>query len=254
MELTRQLKDMMEKHLEKFPNVSINALASRSGVGATTIRRILSLSIKGDPSPHTVLSLVSVVYKEKKLSKLLPLVQGPVGDHLRECFGQFMEEDVPHSIDLDLNDVLSDRLSYFIYKLAANKVGTTHKKISELFGKLGDEKLAFLIKNGWIIVDGKFLHAKEKNYSLDVRLSKKHLPDLISFYKPDEVSQNKNIFYTLSESLSEEGIKKIKEIQYEAVRKIYEIMSAEQFAGDIPYFTINLSDTMELSQVQGVLQ
>ncbi len=254
MELTRQLKDMMEKHLEKFPNVSINALALRSGVGATTLRRILNLSIKGDPSPHTVLSLVSVVYKEKKLSKLLPQVQGPVGDHLRECFAQFMEEDVPHEIDLNLNEVLSDRLSYFIYKLAANTSGTTRPKILELFGKLGEERLASLIKTGWILEEGKVLHAKEKNYSLDVRLSKKHLPELVSFYKPDEVSDNKNIFYTLSESLTEEGIKKIKEIQYEAVRKIYEVMSAEEYLGDLPYFTINLSDTMELSQIKGVLQ
>lgn len=254
MELTRELKKIMDSHLEKFPNVSVNALATRSGVGATTLRRILNLSLKGDPSPHTVLSLVSVVYKEKKLSKLLPRVEGPLGEFLRECFGQFMEEDVPHTMDLDLNEALVDRFCYLIYKLAANRPGSSRNKVLELFGKLGEERLDYLIQKGWIIEEKGFIHAKEKNYSLDVRLSKKHLPELIQFYKPDEVGSNQNIFYTLSESLNEEGIKKIKEIQYEAVRKIYEVMSANEFAGELPYFTINLSDTMELAHMKGALQ
>jgi len=254
MELTQELKNMVENHLDRFPNVSINALAIRSGVGATTLRRILNLSIKGDPSPHTILSLVSVLYKEKKLSKLLPQVAGPVGQFLRECFGQFIEEDVPHKTCSDLNEILSDRLCYFVYKLAANKRGTTRFKIAELFGKLGEDRLCYLLKQGWILEEGDILHAKEKDFSLDVHLSKKHLPELINFYKPDEVGRKQNIFYTLSESLNEAGIKKIKEIQYEAVRKIYEVMSTEQFIGDIPYFSINISDTMELTKSEGVLQ
>ena len=55
-------------------------------------------------------------------------------------------------------------------------------------------------------------------------------------------------FYTLSESLSEKGIQEVKRIQREAVQKIHQVLSESKFQGDIPYFTINLSETLTVSK------
>ena len=254
MTLCEQLKDMVAIYFERFPNMSINGLAQKSGVGATTIRRILNNDLKGDPAPHTVLSIVSTLYKERELSKLLSLVEGPVGEMLRECYSLFITEKLDHKYDVDLNEILSDRVNYFIYKLAANKKGTTKIKIVELFGLLGEKRLNSLLNLGLIFEKDEAIHAKDKNFSLDIKIAKKLLPELIDFYKPEEVAKGKNLFYSLSESLNEDGIKKIKEIQKEAVKKIFEVMNCPYYEGDIPYFTLNMNDTLTYDNNNGVLQ
>ena len=170
MEMTSQLKEMIERYFERYPNLSINSLAQKSGVGATTLRRILSSSLKGDPSPHTLLSIVSVLYKEKKLSKLLPMVEGSLGDSLRSAFSQFVEEEKPHVMDENLNDVLAEKMNYLIYKLAANRSGVSVEYIAEQFGKLGKERAQELQKKDWLILENGFYHAKEKNFSFALLL------------------------------------------------------------------------------------
>ncbi|OFZ51346.1 MAG: hypothetical protein A2381_06265 [Bdellovibrionales bacterium RIFOXYB1_FULL_37_110] len=254
MTLCEQLKDIVAMYFERFPKMSINGLAQKSKVGATTIRRILNNDLKGAPAPHTVLSIVSTIYKERELSKLLSKVEGPIGEMLRECYSLFVKEKLDHKYDVDLNDILSDRVNYLIYKLAANKKGTTKIKIVELFGLLGEKRLNSLLNLGLILEKDEAIHAKDKNFSLDIKIAKKLLPELIDFYKPEEVAKGKNLFYSLSESLNEDGIKKIKEIQKEAVKKIYEAMNCPFYEGDIPYFTLNMSDTLTYENNHGALQ
>ena len=67
MTLCEQLKEIVDDYLTRYPNLSINSLAMKSGVGATTLRRIKNLSIKGDPAPHTVLNIVSSTSNQKCL-------------------------------------------------------------------------------------------------------------------------------------------------------------------------------------------
>ena len=62
MALVEQLKGVVDGYFEKYPHMSINALAQRSGVPATTLRRIINKTVKGDPAPHTVLNIISAVY------------------------------------------------------------------------------------------------------------------------------------------------------------------------------------------------
>ncbi len=254
MTLCEQLKDILDGHFRQYPNVSINALAMRANVGATTLRRIMSLEIKGEPSPHTVLNIASAVAKEKRLGRLLKMYEGPVGEILQDNFSNFAEQDTPHVYDRDLNELLTDKVNYFIYKLAANRTGVKREEIQDLYGRLGLEKLQELVAGGHVLYKEEAYHAKDKNFSLDLMVIKRHLPELIKFYKPEELDRGQNLFYTLSESLSAEGIKRIKDIQREAVKKTYEIMSSEEFAGEVPYFTIQACDTLNPPQVTGVIQ
>ena len=143
---------------------------------------ILNNDLKGAPAPHTVLSIVSTIYKERELSKLLSKVEGPIGEMLRECYSLFVKEKLDHKYDVDLNDILSDRVNYLIYKLAANKKGTTKIKIVELFGLLGEKRLNSLLNLGLILEKDEAIHAKDKNFSLDIKIAKKLLPELIDFY------------------------------------------------------------------------
>ena len=88
--LCEQLQGMVSNYFESYPNVSINGLAKKSGVGATTIRRIISGSIKGEPAPHTVLNIVSSVSREKRLGVIIENCQGPLKGLLEDSFGPYV--------------------------------------------------------------------------------------------------------------------------------------------------------------------
>jgi hypothetical protein len=254
MTLTGQLKGMLDSYLDKYPNVSLNALALKSGVGATTLRRLKSESIKGDPAPHTVLALVSALSNEKRLSVLVEKYEGPLGDLLKTSFGPYVETKIDHSFKADLNSYLRDSTSYFVYKLCANRAGTNRDTIELNYGKVGLDRLSTLLKNGLVEEDQGRFFAKEKNFSLDVSIALDHLPQLASHFKLEEVSAGKNLFYTMSESLNSEGIEKIKAAQKEAVKKIIDIMNSPFYEGDVPYFSLHMCDSQTMPEKPEVYQ
>jgi len=246
MSVSYQLKTVVEDYFVRYPHMSINAFSLKSGVAATTLRRIKAGTIKNDPAPHTVLNIVSALSNEKRLDKLVRAFDGAIREYLFDSFGNFLDEIDTH-YKLDLNDILKDQITYFIYKLAANRKGTDIVDVNYTFGKLGVDKLQYLIDKGLVYEKDGRVHASEKNFSLDVSVAASHLPELVKFYKPHQVAQGKNLFYSLSETINEDGIRKIKEIQKEAIKKIHTIMNSPFYEGDIPFFTIDMCDTMELS-------
>ncbi len=254
MTLTCQLKAMLDSYLDRYPHVSLNALAMKSGIGATTLRRLKNDDIKGDPAPHTVLSLVSALTSEKRLSVIVESYDGPLGELLKTSFGPYVETKIDHSYKADLNSFLRDSTSYFVYKLCANRVGATYDDIESNYGKIGLMKLEHLVKNGLIAKDGEVYHARDKNFGLDVAVVLEHLPQLVAHFKLDKVSEGQNLFYTISESLNEEGIQKIKQIQKEAIKKIIDITKSPFYEGEIPYFTLNMSDSQILPEKTEMVQ
>ena len=259
-----QLRDLTKSYLDKHPGLTLNALSTRSGVPATTMRRLMQEDTANkELAPHSVLSLVSYLLKEKKISALLKKVDGPIADLLNRCFDQFIfdEESSKHEMHNDLNSLFQDKTTYIIYKLAANQCGTTLEEVKNIFGLMGLQKLSELIEKNWIIADEndqERLHAREKNFSVDLALAHQLTHSLVDFYKPRDVEHGFNLFYSLSEGMNEEGIKKIKEVEKEAVKKIFDLMNNQENQGTIPYYAVVLSDVLGLTPTkktnEGVLQ
>ena len=254
MTLTNQLQNLVEGYFEQNPHMSMNALAMRSGVGATTLRRIRSNSIKGDPAPHTVLGLVSSITSERRLSVLIKKFDGPLGELLKETFGPYVENNLAHQFSPDLSHHLKDPTAYLVYKLAANRCGVTLEDVKDNYGRVGVKKLKELEDLNLIELKDDVYHALRKDYALDVHTVANHLPQLVSHYKPDDIEKGQNLFYTMSESLNEEGIQKIKEIQKEAIKKMMTIMNSPYYEGDIPFFTLDMADTLAMPSIEGELQ
>lgn len=245
LSLNTQLKEIIDNYLTVHTSLTVNGLANRANVPGTSLRRMIKGSNKSIPAAHTVLNLVSYIYREKNIGKLLTKINGPVGAMLSESFGSFTTRNDHYSNDLELNETLSDQFNYFIYKLAANHKGTTESEVYELYGSVGITRLKSLVAQGDILNNEKGqYHAREKNFALDLAVAKKHLPELVNFYRPEEVSQGRNLFYSLSESLNNAGIQKVKDIQRDAVKKIGEIVNGAENHGDIPYFSIQLCETL----------
>jgi hypothetical protein len=245
-DLISQLSQLINSYLERYPQVSLNALASRSGVPVSTLRRISLGQQKSDIAPHTVLNLTSYLLKEKNLVELLHKLDPVIGEFLEKHFGNFIFASENRVYDVDLNSYLKDQQRYFIYKLAANHNGTTRFEIIELFGRIGETKVAEMMELGLIVEAEGRLHARDKDFSLDLRVAASHLPELTRFYKPEALGQGLNLFYSMSESLTKEAIVEIKNIQREAANRIAAIMDEEKNKGDIPYFTVNLAETFIL--------
>jgi DNA-binding transcriptional MerR regulator len=241
----------------KYPSISLNAIAKRSGVSEPTLRRLMMSKEKNrqPPAPNIVLQLVSFIKKEKRMSVLISKTEGPIGDYLRKSFDQFIFEKEDIEMSFDLNKLFLDKDLYLIYKLAANSNGVSLKEIEKILGVTGKNKLSELIEKNVIEkrADENF-HAINKNFSVDVNVAKNFLPELIRFFKPELAHEGKTLFYSLSESMNESGIQKIKEIQIEAVKAIYKIMTDENNQGTIPYFSVSLLDTMFLNENMGGLQ
>ena len=253
-DLISQLHQLINSYLEKYPQVSLNALASRSNIPVSTLRRISLGQQKSDIAPHTVLNLTSFLLKEKNLVNLLEKVDPVIKEYLEKHFGQFIFSSEKRVYDVDLNSYLQDQHRYFIYKLAANHNGSTLMEIMELFGRQGESKVAEMLNLGLLLEDDKGrLHAKNKDFSLDLKVAASHLPELTRFYKPETLGQGLNLFYSMSESLTREAIIEIKNIQREAANKVAAIMDDKNNKGDIPYFSVNLSETF-LLQAEGDLQ
>lgn len=252
-DLISQLQNLINDYLAKYPQVSINALATRSNIPVSTLRRISLGQQKGDLAPHNVLNLASYVLKEKSLAELLKKVHPTIKEYLEGHFGQFIFANNQRVYDVDLNEVLKDQFFYFIYKQAANHNGTTYMDIIEMFGRIGEAKANELKDMGLLIEEGNRLHAKSKNFSLDLKVATSHLPELVRFYKPETLGMGLNLFYSLSESMSKDAITEIKDIQREAVKKISAIMNDPEKMGEIPYFTLNLAETFNL-HTEGEIQ
>lgn len=248
------LREQINLYLGKHPNITVQTLAQRSMIPVTTMRRVLQQSVKTEIAPHNVLNICSYIYRERNIAKLLTLLPENISVYLKKHFGQFVFSDQERTYSTDLNLLLKDRMNYFIYKLAANHQGVSLMDVTEIFGSIGKKKADELAALGVLIKDENGqLHAKDKNFSLDLETATSHLPELVKFYKPHALAQGKNLMYSLSESLNEAAIVEIKNIQREAVKKIHHIMNTSENFGSIPYFTLNLAETF-LVEEEGVLQ
>ncbi len=254
-DLIRSLTDMVACYMARNSQLTLNSLATRSNVPVTTLRRLMSGQQKNEIAPHSVLNIVSYIMREKNLSAIIEKAEPAISDFLRKHFGNFVfATGGKHSYDCDLNVELKDETKYLIYKLAANHSGTDFMTIAENFGAHGKKKADEMMKDGLLLETEGRLHAREKNFSLDLSIAAQHLPALVQFYKPATIAQGRNSMFSMSESLCTDAIAEIKKIQKECVMKMHAIMNNPDSFGDIPYFTINLSETMLSDSLPGDLQ
>ncbi len=243
-DLIQSLQTMISAHLERHPQLTLNALAARSSVPVTTLRRLAAGLQKSEMAPHSVLNLVSYLLREKNLARLLERVTPDIAEFLRRHFGNFIFDAPKVTYSTDLNHELRDQTKYLIYKLAANHDGTDLFAVVDNFGGLGLRKLEELKAQGLIVEQAGRLHARDKNFSLDLTVAAAHLPALVGFYKPQSMSAGLNTMFSMSESLTAEAIAELKALQRECVMKMNAIMNRPESLGPIPYFTLNLAETL----------
>lgn len=248
------LRGLVQDYLQRHPRMTVQALAQRSQVPVTSLRRLLVEESKSEVAPHTALNLCAYIQREKRVGVLLKQLPSELAQFLEKHFGAFIFEGAEERVfSVDLNEVLKDRMNYFIYKLAANHLGTSWIEVGELFGAVGRRKTEELLAQSILVLDGERIKAIHQDFSLDLPTAAGHLPELVKFYRPEAVGAGQNLMYSLSESLTETAIQEIKDIQRAAAKATHAVMTKTENHGAIPYFTLNLCETF-LSPTQGTLQ
>jgi hypothetical protein len=240
--LVIELKDLIGGYLLNHPHMSLNAFSKRCSVATSTLRRILHLETKQSPNPSTVLSIVSTIKKERRIQQLLSMFTGEIQASLARSYS-FVGQ---YAYRPELSEILVHRESYIIYKLAANRVGTTKDELIGLLGRTAEEKIEELLSLELIYEFQGRLHAKEKNFILSEDVSKKHVSELLRFTSFGSDHTDKSIFKNLSESIDEETYEKIWALQKETNEKICSLIQDKKHTGPIPFFFTCVLDTMEV--------
>lgn len=250
--ILNQLQDSVHDYLNRNKNISLNGLAKRCSISEPTLRRIKNGQIKTLPTLTTIVDLLCSLNKVDKIPELIELYkETPIGDFLAEHFSVLSSTDLSYEFNQELDDALRDNISYLVFKLSCNTSGVTRKKIQEMFGRLGTDKLDALVGKGLVKLEGNVYRTAIEGFSLGHETFVDHFKAVADFIKTGEIGPKKNnLFYNFSESVNEKGMREILQIQRTALKKIAKILNDEEFVGDIPLFVLSAIDTLDLPQAE----
>ncbi len=241
-ELVCELKVIVDEYLKTHPNISLHALSKRCGLASSTLRRIVNLETKDNPSDSTVIGIVSAITREDKIENLIHQNKGEIKKALIRSY-EIVQK---HHYRADLKDLMEDREIYIIYKLAANHAGTTHAEIKNLLGIPAISKLEMLLDLNLVYLEAEKIHARNKNFSLPLSIAKKHLTELLRFTYNTGKYVDRSIFLSGSESITKEAYDEIWEIIVNSSKKIGEILNNKDNLGEIPFFYNTILNTMDV--------
>lgn len=245
-----QLREVIKGYLDEHRRVSLNGLSKRCQTSEPTLRRIMSGKVKTVPTLTTIIDILSTLSKESQLTKLIELYPGPIAESLKENFGLVLGPECSYESSEVLNKELADEQKYLIFKLAANSSGVKRATISELFGSIGEQKCDELISKDLltetVVNHERLLKTKVDGFSLSHRLFTKNFKAVANFIDTSpKIGRQDNLFYNLSESLSDQGLKEVLNIQRQALQKIIKILNDPKYTGDHPVFVLSAIDTIQ---------
>jgi hypothetical protein len=216
-----ELKRSIQGYLNSHPRISLNGLSKRCAVSEPTFRRIMNDQVKTTPNPDTIVEILTTVHRGSKLRDIVEMYPGPIAELLIETFGFVAEEDSPYKVSDVLDQELAEREAYLIYKLAANRSGVTRAKVTQLFGRVGEQIAENLLEKELLEVKNNIYHATLDGFSLTHELFIRNFKALADFIDTNpNNTHRKNQYYNFSESVNSEGLKKVMDIQRMALKKI----------------------------------
>jgi len=242
--LITSLKELVNDYLKKNPNLTLHALASRSNVSTSSLRRLVLGGPKFEIAPHSVLNLVSYILREKNISRLISRIDQSIGDFLKKHFGSFIFSVDHQSKSFDPDKYFKDQTKFLIYRLGLNNSGIELKNIERYLGEIGVKKLDEMMSDGLVEMRGKLIFSKQIDYQPTQEMLKEHLPALFQMYQTETSQYRMNQLSFFSESLSLEAVIKINETRERYLNEISQITSNRENFGEIPCFFFSLSGSI----------
>lgn len=232
-----ELQSIIEKYISDNDNISVNQLSKDIGVSEPTLRRVVKGVTKNAPSSQFVVRVLKKVSGTKSTAKLLELYPGVISDFLENEANILKTPKDNVEYKRQLEKFLSNPEVYHIVALAGCHDGVTEDQVEATFGFEGVKILLALYKYEMISKDEDRYHLLKK----DIIFHKSYFPaimhraiDLLEMEKT--YPEVPTYFYTWTESLNEEGLEKLRELQKQAYSNMLKVLRDEKYHGDKPAF------------------
>lgn len=240
--LLDSLSRVLMNKLQQNPNLSIQALANKADVSYNTIHRIINR--KSVPAIEQVFKIVSTLSDEASIQEIIDNCPEGVRGALKKVYSVLYEENKDCVISQNVDRLIEDENSFIVYSLAANRSGTTREVIKDTLGRIGLEKLEFLITSGIVKESEGKIEALNKNFAVNFDTAKKQLSNYARFYSPNKYY---NYLHSYSESVNKDGLNAVIDAHQEFHKKMSNIMNDEKFDGKIPVFSVAFTDMFDRS-------
>ena len=222
----KQLSDILREYiLEKQklnPSLSRAQLAQKVGIPESTFNRIVN--------SYTQPSLTNL----SKLYQYIPQIQ----TFVKNCITKISERNpTSEYVGDEMESLLGNQYLFITYALAISHRGITEKEIMYCLGYSGKKALHILLEKRLIKKSDNNVYRatnEKKGMTLSFEVFKKHSMALIERYQIDNFGRN--YIYYVTESLNEEGLKKLRAIYRETHRKVQKLMEKQENKGNIPVF------------------
>lgn len=252
LSLKKSLRQALETYKIKRPNLSIRAIAKKSGVNRYFLNKLLDIS---DTNPsldlNQVLILIKYISGEKSISDAIDSSSKDVKKALSRVFSiDYQQKNkVIHSHIYDKVD-LNNKTVYFVLVLATYRFGTKRLYIQKILGERGEKVLDHLLKDEILVEENDRIKLKHgTDFTYDFEIMVKRIPDYLDYYDHNRNGSGENYIHIVSEGISKEALREIRKIHYSAYKQISKIISNEENLGDIPFFSFacmdKLSDSIE---------
>lgn len=238
-ELLEELIRKIENYLQKNYVGSLSSLARDSGIPYRTLRRIS----QGEnvPDLSSVMALLNVISSQEEAQRFL-------AKHFPNTFqifqSTFFQNPVPESSSILPCD---DNLSFEMMRMVATKKDCTKDDMRKSFGDYGMQQLEKIISAGYITENDGVLTFLGLEMSSNVQICLQNIRLLAQLFPQENLSTSKALLGSLSNTIDQEGLKKIKQYSVEFQQKIKKITTANP--GDIPVYIAWLHNTYDLDKI-----
>lgn len=232
-----ELKRIIGDYIVENDNISVNQLSKDIGVSEPTLRRVVKGVTKNAPSSQFVVRVLKKISGSKSTAKLLDLYPGVISEFLESDANILKTPKDNLEYRNQLQKFLSNPEVYHIVAMAGCHNGVSEDQIEQTFGFEGVKILLALYKYEMITKEEDRYHLLKK----DIMFHKSYFPgimhraiDLLEMEK--SYPEVPTYFYTWTESLNDEGLEKLREMQKQAYMNMVKVLKDEKYHGDKPAF------------------
>lgn len=238
--LLTELRQHLDIYFTKYPNISVNGLSKKIGVGEATLRRIVQGNLKKFPHPDNLIKILKYIYKEDDLSAIKFKVGGKISTYISEVFAI---HDVIDPKEEELAKSLREYIQlpgYFLLILmAATHNGVSLLEVEQSLGENGLKALDTLKKAQYLKERDSRFFFEEKDFNLHISDYPIGLGELSKVIAP---KANQGNYFQSIQSLNKDGIDKVNRIMTNALKEIYNVYSDKECHGDNHYIVTAFAD------------
>ena len=244
-EVSKTLQEVLAKYIDADPRRTVNSVARRSTLSASSIDRIYKgESVK--PSLETVLGVTQIVDEKEKCFEIIRQKWPEQAAILKKC----SVRDVFKIRDANFDYAGRDIANWAIVMLASRrKSGTTAEEIHAYLPKTGKLKLESLLDDGIVREINRGIRCEDFSTS-DIGSCLIKIANMTNAFNRSAIGTTGTRVVNWSEGLSDKGAKQVDEAICEFYAKLEEIRESDDCLGEKPFFLGLLSDKLTTRSIE----